>query len=122
MAQSPPETFAEYAALYPKNVQTILRRMRNIIKEAAPEATEKISYGVPTFFLNGNLVHFGAFKSHIGFYPGPGAIALFAEDLAAYKSAKGSVQFPFDEPLPAAIVTRMVKFRVKENLAKKKRK
>ena len=93
--------------------------MRLTIRKAAPNAREEISYGIPTFILDGNLVWFAAFKSHIGFYPGVSRIAAFRKKLSGYKVAKGSVQFPFDKPLPLALVSRIVKFRVKESLGKK---
>lgn len=108
----------EYIATFPEEVQTILQELRATIKAAAPDATETISYQMPTFFLNGNLVHFAAFKSHIGFYPAPRGIEAFKEELSGYKGAKGSVQFPIVEPLPLELITRMVKFRVEENLKK----
>jgi len=98
--------------------QRLLRQMRATIHKAAPEATEKISYGIPTFYLNGNLVHFAAFSNHIGFYPTSSGIAAFKKQLGRYKWSKGAVQFPKDKPLPLALVTRIVKFRVKENLDK----
>lgn len=89
--------------------------MRKVISEAAPEAVEKISYQMPTWFLHKNLVHFAAYKTHIGFYPAPSGIEAFNEELARYKGAKGSVQFPIKEPLPYELITRIVKFRVEEN-------
>jgi uncharacterized protein YdhG (YjbR/CyaY superfamily) len=92
--------------------------MRATIHKAAPEAAEKISYGIPTFYLNGNLVHFAAFANHIGFYPTSSGTAAFKKELGALKSSKGAVQFPKDKPLPLALVTKIVKFRVKENLNK----
>lgn len=107
----------EYVARFPEDVRRRLEQMRRAIREAAPEAKEGISYAIPTFHLNGNLVWFAAFKSHIGFYPRPSGIAAFKKELARYKQAKGSVQFPYDEPLPLALVSRIVKFRVKENLS-----
>ena len=110
----------DYLHRCPKNVQGLLTEMRSTIKKAAPKATEKISYGIPTFALAGNLVHFAAFKNHIGFYPTPSAIKAFARELSSYKCSKGAVQFPLDEPLPLALVSRMVKFRVKEILSKRK--
>ena len=116
-----PKDIDDYADRFPKEVQQLLQKMRLTIKNAAPKAEETISYGIPAFRLNGMLVWFAAFKSHIGFYPGAGAIVAFNEELSAYKRAKGSVQFPFDEPLPLALVSRMVKFRVKQNLIKPKR-
>jgi len=92
--------------------------MRETIQKAAPEAEEKIAYGIPTFTLHGNLVHFGGFAKHIGFYPSPSAIVAFKKELANYKQAKGSIQFPISEPLPLQLVEKIVKFRVKENVRK----
>lgn len=108
-----------YIGAFPAKTQTLLRKMRSTIKKAAPKATEKIGYGIPTFQLNGNLVHFAAFKGHISFFPGGKARAQFKE-LSKYAGGKGTVQFPDDKALPLGLVTRIVKFRVKENLAKKK--
>ena len=112
----------EYIAGFPKEVQTILEKLRAVITKAAPEAKETINYAIPTFTLEGNLVHFAAFKTHIGFYPAPSGIAAFKKELSVYEGAKGSVQFPMDKPLPLALVTKIVKFRVKENLEKAKQK
>ncbi len=109
-----------YIASFPETIQHLLRQMRATIKKAAPKAEEKISYAMPTFFLNGNLVHFAGYKTHIGFYPAPSGIAAFKKELTVYKNAKGSVQFPLDEPLPLTLITKIVKYRVKENLEKKK--
>jgi uncharacterized protein YdhG (YjbR/CyaY superfamily) len=111
-------TIDEYIATFPPEIQKLLQAMRETIQAAAPEATEKISYQMPTFYLNGNLVHFAAFKNHIGFYPAPRGIEAFREELSVYKGAKGSVQFPFDQPLPLELVSRIVKFRVAEALKK----
>lgn len=111
-------TIDEYISQFPEDVQIILQQIRTAIKEAAPDATEKISYQMPTFYLKGNLVHFAAFKSHIGFYPIPSAIEEFKEELSLYKSGKGSVQFPLDKPMPFDLIRRIVLFRVKENLEK----
>lgn len=108
----------EYIATFPEGVKALLEKMRAIIKEAAPEAQEKISYQMPTFFLKGNLVHFGAFKNHIGFYPAPNGITEFEQELSTYQRSKGSIQFPIDKPLPKDLITRIVKFRVQENLTK----
>ncbi len=108
-------TIDQYIAAFPGEVQRLLQQMRETIRKAAPSAEETISYAIPTFKLNGNLVHFAAFKNHIGFYPGPSGIEAFKKELSAYEGAKGSVQFPLDEPLPLALVTKVVKFRVKEN-------
>ena len=108
-----------YIEAQPENVRPLLAALRQAIRKAAPEATEKISYGVPTFDYFGNLVHFAAFKRHIGFYPAPSAIEAFRSELARYKHAKGSVQFPLTEPLPLDLVTRIVQFRVEENAARR---
>ena len=107
----------EYIASFPPDIQARLEAMRATIRAAAPDAEEKISYQMPTFFLKGNLVHFAAFKQHIGFYPAPRGIEEFKEELSTYKGAKGSVQFPLDQPLPLDLVARIVRFRVAENLA-----
>lgn len=107
-----------YFALYPKEVQTMLQKVRETISKAAPDAEETINYGIPTFTLKGNLVHFAAFKNHIGFYPTPSAIEAFKKELSVYEGAKGSVQFPLDKPMPLALITKIVKYRVKENLSK----
>lgn len=115
---SKPATIDEYIAGFSPDVQAILQKIRETIQDAAPEATEAIKYQMPTFVLNGNLVHFGAFKHHIGFYPVPSGIEKFKKELSKYKGAKGSVQFPLDEPMPYALIGRIVKFRVKENKAK----
>jgi uncharacterized protein YdhG (YjbR/CyaY superfamily) len=96
-------------------VQTLLIALRATIRSAAPDATEKMSYQMPTFYLNGNLVHFAAFRKHIGFYPAPNAIVAFQEELKRYKTSKGAVQFPIDKPLPLDLITRIVAFRVEEN-------
>ena len=115
-----PTTIDEYIAGFPPDVQERLRQMRAVIHAAAPEATEAISYQMPTFRLNGNLVHFAAFKNHIGFYPAPQGIEAFQEELSKYKGAKGSVQFPLSEPIPFDLVTRIVQYRAWQNRAKKK--
>lgn len=112
------QSIDEYIASFPADVQKRLQEIRAAIKSVAPQATEKISYQMPTFFLNGNLVHFAAFKNHIGFYPVPSGIEAFKEELSKYAQGKGSVQFPLDQPLPLALIKRIVKFRVGENLAK----
>ena len=105
----------DYIDGFPPNVRSRLRELRSTIRRAAPQATEKMAYQIPTFYLNGNLVHFAAFERHIGFYPGPSGIAAFRDALATYKNAKGSVQFPHDQPLPLDLVAEIVKFRVDEN-------
>jgi uncharacterized protein YdhG (YjbR/CyaY superfamily) len=108
----------EYIATFPSDIQKILKKLRATIKSAAPKAEEKISYQMPTFYLNGNLVHFAAFKNHIGFYPAPRGIEAFKEELSAYEGSKGAVRFPMDKPLPLALIRKIVKFRVAENLKK----
>jgi uncharacterized protein YdhG (YjbR/CyaY superfamily) len=108
----------EYIATFPEPTQEILQTLRATIKAAAPDAKEKISYQMPTFDLKGNLVHFAAYPKHIGFYPAPRGIEVFKEELSIYKGAKGSVQFPIDEPLPLDLISRIVTFRVAENLKK----
>jgi uncharacterized protein YdhG (YjbR/CyaY superfamily) len=115
-------TIDEYIALFPAETQKILKEMRAVIKAAAPDAEEKISYQMPTFALKGNLVHFAAYKNHIGFYPAPKGIEEFKAELAAYKGGKGSVQFPIDKPIPYDLIRRIVKFRVSENLEKAQKK
>lgn len=115
-------TIDEYISTFPEDVRTILNQLRQTIKESAPEAEETINYQIPTFTLHGNLVHFAAFKDHIGFYPTPTGIEAFKKELAPYKGAKGSVQFPIDQPLPLPLIRKIVKFRVKENLERKEKK
>lgn len=109
----------EYIETFPKDVQNILEKIRQTIKKAAPEAVEVISYQMPTFKLNGkNLVHFAAFKNHIGFYPIPSGIEAFKTELSSYKQGKGSVQFPMDKPIPYDLVKKIVDYRAKENFEK----
>jgi len=111
-----PNEIDKYIAGFPKDVQEIMNKVRATIKENAPAAEETINYGIPTFTLKGNLVHFAAFKNHIGFYPTPSGIEKFKKELSAYERAKGSVKFPLDKPIPYALISKIVKFRVKENL------
>ena len=122
MEASKPTTIDEYIKGFPDNIQNLLQQVRKTISSAAPEAEEAISYAIPTFKLNGNLVHFAAFKNHIGFYPAPTGLKEFAKDLAPYAQGKGSAQFPLDQPLPLELITKIVKYRVKENLAKQLKK
>jgi uncharacterized protein YdhG (YjbR/CyaY superfamily) len=122
MNRKTPKDIDDYIDRFQKEVQQLLSQMRRTIHKAAPKATETISYGMPAFALNGMLVWFAAHKGHIGFYPKASAMAAFKKELSGYKNSKGAVQFPFDEPLPLALITRMVKFRIRENLAKKKEK
>jgi uncharacterized protein YdhG (YjbR/CyaY superfamily) len=113
-----PSSIDEYISMFPKEIQLLLEEMRKTIRKAAPDAEETISYQMPTFKQNGTLVHFAAFKDHIGFYPVPSGIEAFKEELSKYKGGKGSVQFPLNEPLPLKLVSRIVKFRLEENLKK----
>jgi len=113
-----PKSIEEYIASFPKDVQQILEEVRAIIKKAAPGATELISYNMPAFKLNRILVYYGAHTNHIGLYPTASGIEAFKKEISAYKWAKGSVQFPFDKPMPVDLITRIVKFRVVENLQK----
>jgi uncharacterized protein YdhG (YjbR/CyaY superfamily) len=113
-------TIDEYTENFPEDVRAVLNKIRQTISEASPEAEEAISYGMPTFKLNGNLVHFAAFRNHIGFYPTPSGINAFKKELARHKSAKGSVQFPLDRPIPYDLVRKIVLYRVKENSGKRK--
>lgn len=113
-----PKNIDEYIAGFPIEVQEIMQKIRAIIHEAAPEAGETISYQMPTFTLHGNLVHFAAYKHHIGFYPTPSGIEKFKKEIAAYKWAKGSVQFPLDQPIPYDLISRITAFRVTENIAR----
>jgi uncharacterized protein YdhG (YjbR/CyaY superfamily) len=108
----------EYIAAYPAEVQARLEQIRATIRKAAPQARERISYAIPTFSQCGNVVHFAAYEHHIGFYPGPSAVKHFRKELAAYESAKGSVQFPLNRPMPLGLIGKIARFRVKENLAK----
>lgn len=111
-----------YITTFPVQTRKLLNQIRKTIQKAAPAATETINYGIPTFQLHGNLVHYAAFKNHIGFYPGASGIKIFKKKLSVFKNAKGSVQFPLQKPLPIKLITEIVKYRVKENteLFKKK--
>ena len=108
----------DYIAYFPEEVQILLKELRAVIKASAPEAEERISYQMPTFSQKGNLVHFAAYKNHIGFYPTPSGIEKFKNELSAYEGAKGSVQFPLGKPIPYDLISEIVMFRVKENLEK----
>ncbi len=106
----------EYISAYPAEVQVILQKLRQTIKAAAPDAVEAMKYGIPTFRLNNkNLVHFGGFKTHIGFFPAPSGIKQFENELKQYQTGKGTIQFPLNQPIPYDVVTKVVKFRVEEN-------
>jgi uncharacterized protein YdhG (YjbR/CyaY superfamily) len=113
------KTIDEYIATFPKSIQKILEELRQAIRDSAPTAEEAISYQMPTFKLNGNLVWFAAFKNHIGFYPKPSAIETFREELFNYEVSKGTIRFPLDKPIPFDLVRKIVKYRVKQNLDKK---
>ena len=117
-SQVAPQTIDEYIAGFPPEIQEILERIRATIREAAPGAEEAIRYQIPTFVLKGNLVHFAAFKGHIGFYPAPSGIDHFRDELAAYAGAKGTVRFPLDQPIPFDLIRRIVEYRVQESLSK----
>ena len=114
-----PQNIDEYIAGFSKDIQATLQQLRTTINTAAPGATEVISYQMPAFKLNGNsLLYFAACKNHIGFYPTSSGIRTFSKELSVYKGSKGAVQFPISQPLPLGLISRIVKFRVKENLAK----
>ena len=117
-----PETIDEYISLHPPKVQELLQKIRTLIQRAAPGAKEAINYQIPTFVFNGNLVHFAAYKNHIGFYPAPSGISKFKQELSEYESGKGSIRFPLDREIPFDLIRRIVKFRVMENLEKVSRK
>ena len=110
------DTIDGYISGFPKDTQGILQQIRATIKSAAPDAKEAIKYAIPTFILNGNLVHFGGYKNHIGFYPAPSGMKPFEKELEKYKTGKGTLQFPLDKPIPLDLIAKIVKFRVKENL------
>jgi uncharacterized protein YdhG (YjbR/CyaY superfamily) len=116
------KTIDEYINEFPEDVRSILNELRQTIRDAAPEAQETINYQIPTFTLNGNLVHFAAFPNHIGFYPTPSGMEAFKKELSGYKGAKGSVQFPIHEPLPLPLIRRIVEYRVQENRERKQKK
>jgi uncharacterized protein YdhG (YjbR/CyaY superfamily) len=114
--ETKPKSIDEYIGGFPADVQEILQKIRMTIRETAPEAEEAMKYGIPTFTLKGNLVHFGAFKHHIGFYPTPSGIERFREELSAYAGDKGTIRFPLDEPIPYELIRQIVTFRVQETL------
>jgi uncharacterized protein YdhG (YjbR/CyaY superfamily) len=115
-----PNSIDEYISDFPKEIQAILNQIRTTIKNAAPQAEEKISYGMPSFFLKGQLVYYAAFKNHIGFYALPSGNKAFQKELANYKVGKGSIQFPITEKIPYELITKIVKFRIKENFEKER--
>ena len=113
------ENIDEYISNFPEKTQKILQKLREIISNVVPDAKESISYQIPTFKLNGNLVHFAAYKNHIGFYPTPSGIEAFKQELSPYELSKGTVRFPLNKPIPFDLVKKIVEYRVKENLDKK---
>jgi uncharacterized protein YdhG (YjbR/CyaY superfamily) len=116
------QSIDQYISNFPISTQTLLQELRLIIHESAPAASEKISYQMPTFYQNGNLVHFAAYERHLGFYPGARAIQVFAGEITKYKTSKGTIQFPIDQPLPRELIKKIVEFRVAENSTKPKKK
>lgn len=112
----------QYISTFPPETQKLLNQMREAIRSVAPEAEEVIKYAMPTYVLDGNLVHFAAYKNHIGFYPAPSGLQAFHNEIAHYKSSKGAVQFPLDQPLPLELVKKIVIFRMEENREKAKSK
>ncbi len=115
------KTIEEYISIYPEDVQEILRKFRKIIHDVAPTATEAISYGIPTFKLNGkNLVHFGGFKDHVSFFPTGGGVEKFKKELSKFDVSKGTIRFPFDQKIPWDLITKITKFRVEETTSKTK--
>lgn len=117
-----PRSIDDHISTFPPETQRLLQQVRQTIKAVAPEAVETISYGIPTFQLNGNLVHFSGYAHHIGFYPGANGIRQFAGELSEYKTSKGTVQFPLDKPIPFDLIRRITEFRREENLSKVKKK
>ncbi len=118
--RNPAKTIDEYFLSYPQKTQDIMQELREFIQKEAPEATEAMGYGIPTFKLNGNLVHFGGYEHHIGFYPGSKAMQVFKQEMKQYKTSKGTVQFPIDEPLPFELIKKIVHYRIASNSSKKK--
>ncbi len=118
----PSAEVTEYIKNSPKEAQPYLHKIRIAVRKAAPKAEEVMGYGIPTYKMDGNLVHFGGFKNHIGFFPSPAAITAFKKELTKYKLSKGTIQFPLDMALPVGLITRIVKFRLKEQLQKQKAK
>ena len=114
------ETIDEYISEFPKDVQAVLKRIRSTIRKAAPNAQEAIKYQIPTFVQNGNLVHFGAYKAHIGFYPTSKAVVKFKKELSPYAGGRGTVRFPLDKPIPYDLIGRIARSRVQDNMAKAK--
>jgi uncharacterized protein YdhG (YjbR/CyaY superfamily) len=116
--QTAAKNIDEYIADFPTDIREKLQKVRATIRKAAPQAEETIKYQMPTFTLKGNLVHFAAYKNHIGFYPAPAGIESFKKEISAYESGKGTLRFPTDKPIPFGLISKIVKFRVKKNLEK----
>jgi uncharacterized protein YdhG (YjbR/CyaY superfamily) len=116
------KTIDDFIRQFPQDVQIVLQKVRETIKAVAPEATESISYGIPTFQFHGNLVHFAGYAHHIGFYPGSEGVEHFRDELTGYKTSKGTIQFPLDKPIPFDLIRRITEFRVEKNLNKVKKK
>ena len=122
MIRTKPSSVDDYIAGFREPVQILLEQVRATIQQAAPDAQETIKYAMPTYVLHGNLVHFAAFKNHIGFYATPTGNGVFQQEISRYKGAKGSLQFPINQPMPLDLIKRLVEFRVKENLEKESKK
>lgn len=116
------ETIDDYINAFPSETKRILQKIRETVREAAPEATESINYGIPTFKMHGNLVHFAAYKKHIGFYPAPSGIEAFKKEVESFKTGKGTLQFPLDKPIPYDLISDIVQFRLEENKSRKPKK
>ncbi|NMB67288.1 MAG: hypothetical protein GYA20_00815 [Chloroflexi bacterium] len=121
MQTNPPTTIDAYIAQFPEDIQQILQRVRAVIHAAVPQATEKISYAMPTFFLGGNLIHFAAFKQHIGVYPAGSELGALKDEVARYRTSKGTLQFPLSEPIPYELIGRVALARAAERTEKKKK-
>lgn len=115
------KTIDQYLDAFPPEVKKVMEKIRQVIRQVAPDAIETIKYGIPTFVHNGNLVHFGGYKNHVGFYPAPSGIEAFKKQLVKYQSGKGTIRFPINKPVPFDLIKQIVKFRVKQNLAKDKK-
>jgi uncharacterized protein YdhG (YjbR/CyaY superfamily) len=122
ISKNQPADIDEFIAAYPPDMQEILQKIRATIRDAAPEATEKIAYGIPTFTLHGNLVHFSTYPGHIGFYPGSAPVTEFARELEPYETSKGTIRFPLDWPVPYDLIDRIVRYCVIRNESKRKKK
>lgn len=121
MLSSSPKTIDAYITLSPKKAQPLLKQLRDLIRKQVPNAEEKIGYGIPTFTLYGNLIHFGGFAEHIGLYPGPAGVVAFSKELSKYKTSKGAIQFPINKPLPVSLIKKIIAFCVKRNLSRLKK-